>query len=77
MARAKATVGEVAAIQGNIPLSVMHAGTARDVQACCRNLIRTAAPGGGFLLDIGASMQQAREGNVQAILEAVASDGLY
>lgn len=70
MARAKATVGRVAAIQVNVPLSLMHAGSPTEVKDYCRRLIDVTAPGGGLLLDIGAVMHQAKEENMQVVLEA-------
>jgi uroporphyrinogen-III decarboxylase len=60
MARAKATIGTIACIQGNMPLSLLHAGTAEQVAAHTRRLIDIAGRGGGFILDVGAWPMKAR-----------------
>lgn len=77
MARAKKTVGKVACIQGNVPLSLLHAGTPDEVTRYCRNLIETAAPGGGFILDVGAVMHQGNDENLGAMMQAVLDYGVY
>lgn len=77
MARAKETVGKVACIQGNVPLSLLHAGTPTEVTEYCRRLIEVAAPGGGFMLDIGAVMQQGKEENLLAMRQAAEEYGVY
>lgn len=77
MAHAKATLGRVAALQGNVPLSLIAKGTPGEVREYCRGLIEAAAPGGGFLLDSGAVMYDAREANVRAMLQAAREYGTY
>jgi uroporphyrinogen-III decarboxylase len=77
MGRAKETVGRVAAIQGNVPLSLLHAGTPEEVREYCRKLIEVAAPGGGFLLDIGAVMHQGKDENLRAVQQAAVDFGTY
>ena len=54
MAYAKQVLGKTAAIQGNVPLSLLQLSTPEAVREYCRKLIEVAAPGGGFLLDSGA-----------------------
>ncbi len=54
MARAKQTVGQVACIQGNVPLSMIYAGTEQETTEYTRDLIDSAGEGGGFILDLGA-----------------------
>ena len=77
MARAKATLGQVAALQGNVPLSLLSKGTPEAVREYCRRLIEVAAPGGGFLLDAGAAMYDANEANVRAMIQAARDFGAY
>lgn len=77
MALAKATLGKVAAIQGNVPLSLLQTGTPDDVREYCRKLIDVAAPGGGFLLDSGAVIHQGKDENVRAMLQAARDYGVY
>ena len=45
---------QVACIQGNVPLSLIYAGTPEETAAYVRNLIDVAGKGGGYILDIGA-----------------------
>ncbi len=77
MAHAKATLGQVAALQGNVPLSLLATGTPEDVRQYCRRLIEVAAPGGGFLLDSGAVIYDAKEANVRAMIQAARDYGVY
>jgi hypothetical protein len=77
MGHAKATLGRIAALQGNVPLSLLQTGTPAEVRDYCRRLIEVAAPGGGFLLDSGAAMQQGRDENVRAMLQAARDYGVY
>ena len=77
MARAKATVGQVACIQGNVPLSLVHAGTPGQMREYVRQLIEVAAPGGGFMLDLGAVMHHGKDENLMAMMEAAREYGVY
>ncbi len=77
MALAKATLGKVAAIQGNVPLSILQMGTPESVREYCRKLIETAAPGGGFLLDSGAVIHQGNDDNLRAMIQAARDYGVY
>jgi hypothetical protein len=77
MARAKATLGQVAAIQGNVPLSLLQTGTSANVREYCYRLIEEMAPGGGFLLDSGAAVFEAEEENIRAMVQAAHDYGVY
>ena len=77
MGRVKETIGRVACIQGNVPLTLLHAGTEEEVTEYCRALIDVAAPGGGFILDIGAVMHEGSEKNLRAMMQAVREYGVY
>ena len=70
MARAKATVGRVSCIAGNVPVSLLCTGTTDDVKDTCRSLIETAGKDGGFILSTGAGMQGSRPENVKALIDA-------
>jgi hypothetical protein len=43
------------------------------VTAYCRDLIETIGPGGGFILNVGAVLDDAKEGNVEAMIHAAKS----
>jgi hypothetical protein len=77
MARAKQTIGQVACIQGNVPLSLMYAGTPEETAEYCRNLIDTAGEGGGFILDTGAVADAGSEANLRAMIETAKEYGRY
>ena len=70
MRRAKEILGGVACIQGNVPISLLQLGTADQVKAYSRDLIEAVGPGGGFILDVGAVVDDARPGNVEAMIQA-------
>jgi uroporphyrinogen-III decarboxylase len=77
MAHAKRTLGQVAAIQGNVPLSLLQLSSPEAVREYCRKLIEVAAPGGGFLLDSGAVIHQGKAENVRAMVQAAHELGVY
>ncbi|MFH1115378.1 MAG: uroporphyrinogen decarboxylase family protein [Pseudomonadota bacterium] len=69
MGRAKETVGQVACIAGNVPVSVLATGNYDDVKSCCTYLMETAGKGGGFLFSTGAGMQGSKVENVKAMMD--------
>ena len=69
MDRAKQTVGQVACIAGNVPISLLATGTPDDVRTYCRNLMDVAGKGGGFLFSTGAGMQGSKSENVKAMID--------
>jgi hypothetical protein len=77
MAKAKETLGDVACIQGNVPLSLIHAGTPEQVSNCCRDLLGIAGKGGGFILDLGAGPDWAQAENIHAVVRAAKEYGAY
>jgi hypothetical protein len=70
MRKAKEYLGGVACIQGNVPLPLLQLGTADEVTAYSRDLIEAIGPGGGFILDVGAVVDDAKPGNVEAMIQA-------
>jgi hypothetical protein len=77
MAKAKKTIGTVACIQGNVPLSLLYAGTAADTAAYVRNLIDVAGEGGGYVVDIGAVADAGKDENLRAMVDTVLEYGRY
>lgn len=77
MARAKETIGTVACIQGNVPLSLIYAGTPEEMEAYCRNLIDVAGKGGGFVLDGGAVADGGKDENLRAMIRTAREYGRY
>jgi hypothetical protein len=70
MRRAKEILGGVACIQGNVPLPLLQLGTTAEVRAYCRDLIQAVGPGGGFILDVGAVVDEAKQENMRAMIQA-------
>lgn len=77
MRLAKEALEGVCCVQGNVPLSLMHLGSTEEVTAYCRNLIDSVGPGGGFILDVGAAMDEVKDENVHAVVEAAKRYGAY
>ncbi len=77
MARAKDTIGKVACIMGNVPISLLQTGSVEDVVAASRKLIDVAAPGGGFILSNGAVMDEAKPENLRAMIQVAKEHGAY
>jgi len=77
MARAKETIGQVACIQGNVPLSLLHAGTAEQVAESTRQVIDAAGAGGGFILDFGAVADGGNDENLHVMIKTAWEYGVY
>jgi len=77
MAKAKATLGQNACLIGNVPSSMLSLGTPQDVRDYVKNLIDTAAPGGGYMVSNGAFFDQAKPENVKAMVEITKEYGVY
>ena len=77
MKRAKEKVGQVACIAGNMPLDLLCTGTPDQVDAYCKDLVETGAPGGGFIFSSGAGMQGSKPENVKAMIASVRKFGEY
>ncbi len=77
LALAKRTVGQVACISGNMPVSLLHAASPEEVARYTREMIDAAAEGGGYILDLGASVDSGRPENLQAMVETARAYGVY
>ena len=77
MEKAKATIGQVACIAGNLPNILFRAGTPDDVKAHCQKLIDTVGKNGGFILSTAAGMQGAKPENVKTVFEFTRTMGRY
>ena len=71
MRRAKEVLGGIACIQGNVPATILQLGTVGEVEDYCRALLEAAAPGGGFILDVGATVDTAKPENMMAMYQSV------
>jgi uroporphyrinogen-III decarboxylase len=77
MAQAKKYLGNVSCIIGNVPTSVVKTATVTQVKENCRQLIETCAPGGGYILAGGASIDNGKFENLKAMMEAAYEYGVY
>ena len=74
---AKKALAGIACVQGGVPQSLLQLGTAEQVTAYCRRLIEDVAPGGGYVLDSGAALDEAEDANVRAMISAAKDYGVY
>jgi uroporphyrinogen-III decarboxylase len=77
MAYAKKVLGDKCCISGNVPTSLLATGTPQEVKEYCRNLIEVCAPGGGYILAGGASIDTGKPENLRAMMEAAKEYGVY
>ena len=77
MAEAKRILGDICCIVGNVPTSVLITGTAKQVKENCRQLIESCAPGGGYILAGGASVDKGNMDNLRAMMDSAYEFGTY
>ena len=78
MARAKKLIGDKCCISGNVPASLMVAGTPQEVKDNCRRLIESCAPGGGYILAGGCQATETKNpDNFRVFMEAAVEYGTY
>jgi uroporphyrinogen-III decarboxylase len=78
MFKAKDVLGDVVCIQGNVPGSLLNAGTPDEVDAYCKTLIQGVKKGGGFILDGAVGVpDEARHENMVAMAQSVHKYGVY
>ena len=76
--RAKEILKDIVRLRGNVPPSVLIAGTTDDVREYCRKLIDVVDRGGGFILEGATSVpNEARPENVFAMYEMAKTYGRY
>ncbi|MEE8414438.1 MAG: uroporphyrinogen decarboxylase family protein [Dehalococcoidales bacterium] len=78
MQRAKEVLGDIACIQGNVPLSLINTGTPEETAAYSRHLIDTVGKNGGFMLDAGGGIDnKGKVENVRAMIQTAKEYGVY
>jgi uroporphyrinogen-III decarboxylase len=75
--KAKEILGDTVCIRGNIPLSLLATGKPDEVRAYCKKLIDIVGRDGGYILDAGAALDDAKAENVKALYEFVREYGVY
>lgn len=69
MAAAKRALGGYACIAGNVPTALLALSTVGEVEKYVTNLLETCATDGGFLLQNGAVLDDAKAENLKAMIE--------
>ncbi len=77
MAQAKKALANTSCIVGNVPSSIVMTGTVQQVKDNCRKLIEDCAPGGGYILAGGASIDKGDIANLRAFMESAYEFGRY
>jgi len=75
--KAKEVIGDVVCLRGNVPLSILWAGSPDDVKDYCKRLIDAVGKNGGFILDSASPMDDARPENVRAMMDFTRQYGVY
>jgi len=75
--KAKETVGKVACIAGSVPNALLAFGTVEDVITETRRQIDILAPGGGFIMDCGLMLDNAKHENMRAWRDTTFKYGIY
>ena len=77
MKLAKQKMGGWAAIAGNVPASILHAGSVQQVEDCVKGLIDDVAADGGYAMAGGAVLDHAKAENFRAMIETTKTYGVY
>ncbi len=75
--KAKDVLKDVCCISGNLPNSIMVAGTSDDVKGYCKKLIDYCGKDGGYIMDTSALLDEAKPENVRAMFEFTREYGVY
>jgi uroporphyrinogen-III decarboxylase len=75
--KAKEELGNHICIRGNVPLSLLCTGTPQQVKDYCRKLIDVVGKRGGYIMDAGAGLDEAKPENVKAMFDFTKEYGVY
>ena len=73
--KAKKVLGDKFCIMGNVPAVTLSYGTKQETEDYCKRLIDECAPGGGFIMDSGTMIDDAKTENVRAMFEITETYG--
>ncbi len=76
MAQVKKTLGGHSCIMGNVPAVTLSYGSRQEVVDYCKWLIDTCAPGGGYIMDSGTMIDDAKTENIEAMFETTLTYGI-
>ena len=78
MGKAKKIIGDIACLMGNVPGAMIHTGTPDEVTAYCKDLIKKAGKGGGFIMATGVGIGRgAKVENIRAMIDCTLKYGVY
>ncbi len=75
--RAKEVLKGHVCIQGNVPSTLLQAGTVKQVKDYCKELIDTIGEGGGFILSPRSSTDEVNPENLRAMIDFTHEYGVY
>ncbi|MFC1534779.1 uroporphyrinogen decarboxylase family protein [Thermodesulfobacteriota bacterium] len=77
MFKAKEVLGDIVCLQGNVPLSMLVAGTPDDIKEYCKKLIDIVGKDGGFIMSSSTGLDNAKPENVKAMFDFTKEYGVY
>lgn len=77
MKKAKEVVGRKNCIAGGVPASLLKTGSKQEIDDCVKQLTRDCGKGGGYLMSVSASVEQAVPENLHILTDAVKKYGKY
>jgi uroporphyrinogen-III decarboxylase len=77
MVKAKEIAGGTTCIGGNVPISKIITGTPDQIKEICKELIDTAGKGGGYVMAMGCSADEAKADTVRAMIDFTKEYGVY
>jgi hypothetical protein len=75
--KAKAVLGGVTALMGNVPNTMLLSGTPDDVRGYCRKVIDKVGKGGGLIMDAAIMLDEAKPENLKAMFDFTREYGVY
>jgi hypothetical protein len=75
--KAKAALGGITALMGNVPNMMLLSGTPDDVRAYCKKLIDVVGKDGGFIMDSAVMLDEAKPENLKAMIDFTKEYGVY
>jgi uroporphyrinogen-III decarboxylase len=75
--KAKEVLGDAACFRGNVPVTLLFAGTPQEVKDYVKWLIDVVGEGGGLMVDCGVWFDEAKRENVKAMVDFAKEYGVY
>ena len=75
--KAKEILGDSVCFRGNVPVSLLYAGTPQQVKDYVKELIDVVGKDGGLIVDCGIWFDEAKHENVKAMVDFTKEYGVY